>query len=525
MLPFAQKDALDKEIKSAIHLLSNGNKLITVKVETLRQFEDLTLEHFSNATVYQSFLHQTIASLDQKSKQDKLSNFYYLVAKRFDNEGKYIDAIQLFQKSEQLLDKIDYKKMTFAAALFADLGKINLRMNYYEIGKEYYFKSLNCPLQSSLQRINSLNSLGFIHSNSQVDSSFFYYKKALHLCQESGDKIWEPIIWGNLGFLYLQKKDTAKAIEYYGKDWLESRKNSEYESSFSASIELLKIYLNRKDYLLVEHHLCFCDSLRKILNTNDFNASYFGIESKYYEKKGNLSQAFLSYKEMTKYAQPGKNKIELEKYKQRLLQSNLQKSQAERIILEIKKQQLANRLLSFIVLAVILILFLTILFYQINKRKKREIEILNLKNQRIDENLKNNKEELKRVLKLVREKNEMIDHLSKEILEVNNLPSEKEKLLETLQSFRLLTDEDLIDYKRLFDKLHPNFTTELSKSFPEISNAELRLATLIKLNFTNMEMSRALGISNDSVRKTNLRLRKKLQLESTEALTEYIQNI
>ncbi|MNE90465.1 hypothetical protein D3C80_1879830 [compost metagenome] len=98
-------------------------------------------------------------------------------------------------------------------------------------------------------------------------------------------------------------------------------------------------------------------------------------------------------------------------------------------------------------------------------------------------------------------------------------------MLTNLQSFSLLTENDWIEFKRLFEKLNPGFFDFFHDKFPEITAAEIRLAALIKLNLSNIEMARTLAISPDSVRKTNLRLRKKLNIESLDDLTRFIKAI
>jgi DNA-binding CsgD family transcriptional regulator len=97
--------------------------------------------------------------------------------------------------------------------------------------------------------------------------------------------------------------------------------------------------------------------------------------------------------------------------------------------------------------------------------------------------------------------------------------------LDRLQTYTLLTDEDWSNFKKLFEKLNPGFFDFFIENFPEVTNAEVRLAALIKLNLSNLEMARTLGISPDSVRKTNLRLRKKLTIEGLDELTLFIKQI
>ena len=54
-------------------------------------------------------------------------------------------------------------------------------------------------------------------------------------------------------------------------------------------------------------------------------------------------------------------------------------------------------------------------------------------------------------------------------------------LTDKLQSFTFLTDEDWVEFKRLFEKRHRGFFDYFQENYPSVTNAEIRLAALIKL--------------------------------------------
>ena len=63
------------------------------------------------------------------------------------------------------------------------------------------------------------------------------------------------------------------------------------------------------------------------------------------------------------------------------------------------------------------------------------------------------------------------------------------------------------------------------KKVPDLSAADLKVCALIKLNFTGKEMSHLLGISLGSVHVARHRLRKKMNLNRSDNLTNYINSI
>ena len=89
----------------------------------------------------------------------------------------------------------------------------------------------------------------------------------------------------------------------------------------------------------------------------------------------------------------------------------------------------------------------------------------------------------------------------------SEMKEQKLEQLDQLKTSVVLTEDDWTQFKRTFEKLYPSFIPSLMKINPSLTNAEIRLATLMKLNLSTSEISNTLGISADSVRKTNLRLR------------------
>ena len=155
---------------------------------------------------------------------------------------------------------------------------------------------------------------------------------------------------------------------------------------------------------------------------------------------------------------------------------------------------------------------------------------MTLRAQKMEDELHATEREMRALLSTMFDKNKVIFELQEQVEAFekdrnSRTDSEKETMLNDLQSFSLLSENDWIEFKRLFEKLNPGFFDFFQERFPEITAAEIRLAALIKLNLSNLEMARTLAISPDSVRKTNLRLRKKLNIESLDDLTRFIKGI
>ena len=76
-----------------------------------------------------------------------------------------------------------------------------------------------------------------------------------------------------------------------------------------------------------------------------------------------------------------------------------------------------------------------------------------------------------------------------------------------------------ITFKKIF------FAKILKDYKPDLSNYELKLCALIRLNLNMKEMATILGISAESVKTARYRLRKKLALSREENLIDFIMTL
>ena len=93
-----------------------------------------------------------------------------------------------------------------------------------------------------------------------------------------------------------------------------------------------------------------------------------------------------------------------------------------------------------------------------------------------------------------------------------------------LRDLRILTNEDWINFRNLFDAKFPEFNTKLKKEFSSLTAAEQRLFLLIKIDLGSDDIARALGISNTSVYTSRYRLRKKMGLQEDGDLDVFIRD-
>ena len=121
------------------------------------------------------------------------------------------------------------------------------------------------------------------------------------------------------------------------------------------------------------------------------------------------------------------------------------------------------------------------------------------------------------------QKNDLMQELKNKLEEDKNISKDSpiSKIINKSQN----QDRDWNDFNTHFESINKNFYTRLKQSYPDISPNDLKICALIKLNLSIKEMASILNISPDSVKTARYRLRKKLQMNTEDNLTDFILNL
>lgn len=448
----------------------------------------------------------------------------YYHGKRHDAYGYLYRVCMMLKENEKYDD-------AFLMDFYESMGLSYFYFRRYDKAKTNFFKALefdNIPVRS---QININNTIGLIYRDQgEVELSRKYFEKALDIAKRNGNVDWVGVISGNLGVYYSLKKEYPKAKQLAETDFDISLKTQQWGSALNALSLLIDIDIAQNNLDAAVEKMGKASLLLKMDETASGKWTFYHTLTNLLEKKGDYKGALESNKKSVAYRDTMVREVNLENFNNTEFQINFERKQAEISVLNEKKKKDDLKIYGLIIFAILLIGSSIIIIRQIQKRRTKDKEILLLQKLSIEGELLNSEKEMRSVVSKMIEKNELIDQLKEEIESMHSnqddkTREEKEKLLDRLQSFTLLTEEDWQEFKRIFEKLNPDFFDYFQKHFPEVTAAEIRLAALIKLNLSNLEMARTLGISPDSVRKTNLRLRKKVAIEHQEDLVVFVKNI
>ncbi len=497
----------------------------------LKFFKKWDIGDFNDKEAYIHF----IVGKGEELKSEKTVDYAkicFQIATLLDNNNKPYKAYEFLDKTSIALQNRDLSKVDFASSFYKLKGAIYYNFKRLDKSKAAFIKAIQLNTLESKSEIDAYNTLGLIYRDKIfIDSSIYYFNIALDLANESDNANWKGIIIGNLGYSYYLKHNLEKAKQYLKIDQRLSLLNHENESALSATSILVEIELKRKAYDELKKNITLMDSLNTLVHNYASKQTYYRVKTMYWEYLGEYQKAYNSILKSEQYKDSINAKHNQSDFQNMEFQINFQKKNAETQLLIEQEKRAKQFYYSAIIILSLFILTGIVFIYQLRKRRANERKVLHLKNEKIQYELETNKKELNQLLKSLAQKNEIINTLNGEIKskenleETKTLQKEKQILHSKIQSFSLLTENDLVEFKTIFNKIHPGFYDVIKSQYPNLSKSETRLTMLIRLGLSTFEMSKILGISEDSVRKTNFRLRKRLSINSTDELEAFIREV
>ncbi|MGV4413454.1 tetratricopeptide repeat protein [Chryseobacterium sp. T1] len=471
------------------------------------------INHTSNALYHESIKASTTCEL----KLWSLTNFaYYLYNYRQITSAMpyFIDAVQASKncKRSNMVNPSDsFKKIGY---FMVTLGDTKEAIRFLKIAEEY------APNQSSeLASILDNIGYGYLVLNNDKEAEK-YFNKAKHISIQIKDYVRLGKALGNLALLEEKNKNYDQAIAYIKEDLVYSTKFNSDQNTMYALTLLARFYLKK-------------DLVTEAKNTIN-KAEKFAISKDYFKKneleilKIKLQIAVLENNSISELDIRRK----IEKTSEALKHSDGEEVVKKTNLLVQKEKYLNNItvaqaqyekeiLIRKSIVAIALLLAALIVFIIINNRKKlkakqnafdNKILKLHVEKLQSEEKLRLTDHTLGSYKIYLLEKNAQIEKLQKNMESITrNGSSEVQKgEMEDLLRSHLMTESNWNNFKNAFIIEYPEFYNMLIENFPELTESNLRVVLLSKMELSNIDISQLLGITVDAIKKSKQRLRKKL---------------
>ncbi|MCP3876544.1 MAG: tetratricopeptide repeat protein [Desulfobacteraceae bacterium] len=151
-------------------------------------------------------------------KQKDNPEYYFNIGYIKTSQGKHPEAIEAFSMATKL-DKLFGRAYEEIGRIYKIMGDMEKAEEFMQQAAEIYMETdkigaaeevLNEILESGTDSLNVFNTLGVVfRKKGDIDTALVQYKKALKVHPD------EPYIYYNIGRLYLDKKDTTQAKQYF----------------------------------------------------------------------------------------------------------------------------------------------------------------------------------------------------------------------------------------------------------------------------------------------------------------------
>ncbi|WP_255066651.1 hypothetical protein [Lacihabitans sp. LS3-19] len=468
------------------------SKSKTISNETYKKAIDSVYTIYKNRKMGEVFL----ASFERKLAE------YYMY-----REKNYALGFKHFQQGFDLLKKVDIEEYPYKVQ--ETLGLLYNHYDFEDYEKCIYFAKETLKEDKKIKNRNLAGALKMhmayaFRDLGQLDSADVYFNQVIDEAKDRGDWVQYGTALCYLGYNCYLKNDFAKAESLFKKGIAEIGNDAGMKPvkvlffSYLAEIKSRDSELeSSKAYL-------------KELNILKAQTAYKGNQVQVYKNLSNVykrmgdSELALAYLDSMEIAE----EYMRVNYDSKRFIREQQQEEIDKVRRE-KETLVFWRNITLYFLSLVFILSLIIYWLSLSKKKAEMLQI--------QLELEHSKKELLLITEHFKKKRP-IRPGSVEGPEYNSI-------LQILEESTILTKEDWETFKNHFEKVYPGFLRNLVKTYPDLTQGEIRFISLKKLGLSNKEMAETLGVSDQSIRTTLHRLRKKVNLSSDDDIELLIQKI
>jgi large-conductance mechanosensitive channel len=470
-----------------------------------------------NELIYQAD-RLKIKQLQVRARQALGFHYYY----ELNDYGK---AIFHFLKSYEYLESL--KEEEFPEKQEALLNIANICYNVgFETKALFYLEEaekFNYAYSEGL-KFNVQNTKALIYSKlGNIDKAISIHRNVYNSTKNTKFEEWNVISNNNVAQLYFNQNKISRAKAYLDDlpvDFLE-RFPCEQQKRL---ILYAKVYLNNhafKDFNTQIETLIPMYEQGTICENNLIE--FLSILYTYYKSKMDYHNTLIIADKLLRTIRESDKTIQSNEVKIAIEQNNFEVLQQKEK--ELNRSKYITYLLNFFYVAIIVLA--VVLFLVFYKRKQEANRKRLLENQDIllrkEQEILQANQYLEKFKSDIIEKNKIIDEMTAKIQHAN--PASTESDTESLSKLVILTEDDWQRFKKEFMILNPKFFEILTHEAPTITPALIRLAALMYLGFNYNQISNTLGISKDSVARTNRRLKNILNIPKDQDFVDWYNEI
>ena len=535
MLTVFKKTALYFLLLSPV-FLSGTNSIETLK-DSLKYFSGLqkaeALFNLSNyyyagntdSTLF--YVEKALEEYTELNDEKGKVRCYGMLADIYSDYGMYDTAIVMAYKVIDWGEKRNDPR-TFIAYL--ELGNIYSRTRQIEKAKVFYLKAIVGSYLPAKRAAFSNLGLVFLASK-EYDSALFYFNGGLqeYYCTDTSlhiNKVNIASILMNIASVAYGKGEFEKGIKLLFR-CLDISRKIEYDL-LTAEI-YLKLgngyqFLQQEDISL-DYYLK-AKSIADSINIYPIKEAVYEKLSDYYHQHGEYDTAYY-YLSCYHTVHDSLIRQNLRSVVSEMEVKYAIKEKTTKIEALNKEKKMLVSLAVSIIAGILFIVFIIVLLlnrYRLKLKNARDMAETRAEMEKVKSD--KSKQEMKRIVASLKEKSAFIEELEKEIHKLSIVSEQKqlEEKVMKLRETRILTGDDWTEYFHVFNEIYPEFFSA-KNSFKDLSVGDKGQLVFMKLGLTQIQTSYLMGISPEGVKRARQRLSKKIGMNDTRELKEYIESL
>ncbi len=461
-----------------------------------------------------SYYYKSLEIIEQSGLDDKqqLVEIYNNLGTAYLNIEEVGKARETFQQSLNLL--IEQRDTARISIAYNNMGSLERKDGNYELANAYFRKSLYYGKDHMLVRIRAHRNLGYSYELMGLsDSAQFYYSLSYDFAERDSSLYDMSVIKNDMANLRYQQGRFAQALAI-GMESLQ-----------------LATGIDAKELVMSNHELCY-KALKQLAR--------FEEALKHYEQFNTIKVELLGLTKAKEFREI-EARYALNKKQQRINH------------LEEVNRLNESKMVGFywigglsVVLAIV-VFWLMVLYIKKLRIKKRlaaqenlvlskEIQVLGEANEIVVnenagliEQIDHKQRELASIALHQTHNRVYLDELKTKLKKITidsvQTRSEIQEVAQTLQKLRVF-EKDWETFKIHFETVHPTFFTKVQEiCHGQLTPNELRHCAYVKLKLTLKETASFLNVGEKAVKMARYRLKKKLKIDATTSLSNYIAEI
>ena len=260
-------------------------------------------------------------------------------------------------------------------------------------------------------------------------------------------------------------------------------------------------------------------------------------------KKKNFEKALEYYKEhITSFDKKVNRQISYQVHEMKMKYDKEKNEQEIKLLSQEKKIQ-NTYIVALSLLIIVISISAVIIGLSFRNSRKKDAELNQSKEALMQAELSNARLKEKELKVELEKKNLELTNYTMNFIQKGTLLSELQEKLSTIDEIgdekissnlreckaiikrHISSEKDWEDFKTYFENVHPSFIQAMRQKQPDLSNAEIRLAALLKMNLNSKQIADVMGISPDSVKTARHRLRNKFGLDRDQNLTQFLNHL